>query len=77
MTTTTTTPAHLSKLRKRLPRGYQTTAVKRLRRYSQSYVSMVANGTRANAAVMKMLCRIAEEHEAAQQELNARMAGKK
>jgi len=38
---------------------------------------MVANGTRSNSAVMKMLCRIAEEHEAEQQKLNDRIAGKK
>lgn len=69
-------PAALTRLRKRLPRGAASTAFTRLKgAFSRPYIYMCLNGSRYNQAVMDVLLAIAEEHEAKTQEMNARAMG--
>lgn len=72
----TLTHEALETLRKRLPRGYQSTLVRQFDgRYSQSYISRVAHGTLSNEEVLVALVELAEEHERKQAELEARARG--
>jgi hypothetical protein len=55
------TPASLRKLRKRLPRGYQTLVATELKgKYSRAMVGHVALGKRFNQEVVEALIRVAE-----------------
>lgn len=66
------TPTSLRKLRKRLPRGYQTLVVKELKgKYSRAMVGHVAVGKRYNQEVIEALVRVAERTRSAQKRLEA------
>lgn len=66
----------LKRLRSRLPSGYQRLTHERLRgQYTMSHISMVANGKRNNATILKALIRVAEQHEQARAAMEAAAIG--
>lgn len=66
------TPASLRKLRKRLPRGYQTLVAQELRgKYSRAMVGHVAIGKRFNQEVVEALIRVAERAQRERAKLEA------
>ena len=71
----TLSPTTLRKLRKSLPRGYQTRTAERLKgKYTRQFVSLVARGKRQNELVLRELLAIAEEAKNAKSALEQSIA---
>ena len=58
-----TRPDLLTKLRSRLPKGYEATVRTKLdKQFSEGYIRQVAHGFRENKEILDMLLQVAEEN---------------